>query len=104
MNRRAFLKLAGGLSSIFGAVSSMHSSEAQTSKPPVNLLSAPLEVAGDWGGSPRGDAAAVISRMREACLSGLRLLSDLQPDHLTQACAGSRRAGRGHNLPLCVAA
>ena len=48
----------------------------------VNLLSAPLDVHGDWGGSLPGAAAAVISRMREACLSGLRLLSDHQPDHL----------------------
>jgi hypothetical protein len=82
MNRRSFLKLSTGLSSILDTASSMRSSKAQISNPSVNLLSAPLEVAGDWGGSPRGDAAVVISRMREACLSGLRLLSDRQPDHL----------------------
>jgi hypothetical protein len=82
MNRRAFLKLCGGLPSILGTASFMQNSSAQTSSPQVTLLSAPLEVGGDWGGSPRGDAAVVISRMREACLSGLRLLSDHQPDHL----------------------
>ena len=48
----------------------------------MNLLSAPLEVSGAWGQSPPADAAVVISRMREACLSGLRLLSDHQPDRL----------------------
>jgi hypothetical protein len=55
----------------------------------VTLLSAPLELGGEWGGSPAGDAAAVISRMREACLSGIALLSDRQlaklrvDDHIT---------------------
>ena len=48
----------------------------------MNLLSAPLEVSGACGQSPPADAAVVISRMREACLSGLRLLSDHQPDRL----------------------
>jgi hypothetical protein len=48
----------------------------------MTLLSAPLELTGDWGASPRSDAAAVISRMREAALSGVRLLSDQQPDRL----------------------
>lgn len=48
----------------------------------MNLLSAPLEVSGAWGQSPPADAAVVISRMREACLSGLRLLSDHQPERL----------------------
>jgi hypothetical protein len=56
---------------------------------PANLLSAPLTLGGEWGGSAPNDAAAVLSRMREACLSGIRLLSDRQPvslrvdDHAT---------------------
>jgi hypothetical protein len=49
---------------------------------PVTLLSAPLELIGDWDGSPPADAAAVISRMREVSLSGVRLLSDQQPEKL----------------------
>jgi hypothetical protein len=53
-----------------------------TSAAGVNLLSAPLEVSGDWGESPPAAAASVISHMREACLSGLQLLSDHQPDQL----------------------
>jgi hypothetical protein len=48
----------------------------------VDLLSAPLDVEGPWGGSSPNDAAAVISRMRRACLSNLRLLSDHQPERL----------------------
>jgi hypothetical protein len=48
----------------------------------INLLSAPLDVEGTWVGSSPNDAVAVISRMREACLLGLRLLSDHQPEQL----------------------
>ena len=48
----------------------------------MTLLSAPLELGGEWGGSAPNDAFAVISRMREVCLSGVRLLSDLQPAKL----------------------
>jgi hypothetical protein len=48
----------------------------------MTLLSAPLELGGEWGGSAPGDASAVISRMREACLTGVRLLSDRQPAKL----------------------
>jgi hypothetical protein len=52
---------------------------AQPQAQPVTLLSAPLELGGKWGGSPPNDARAMILRMREACLSGVRLLSDRQP-------------------------
>lgn len=55
---------------------------AQGSSVHNSLLSAPLEIGGEWGGSPQGDAFAVILRMREVCLSGLRLLSDEQPARL----------------------
>lgn len=47
--------------------------------PPVTLLAEPLRVQGDWGKSLPASAAAVVSRMREACLTGVRLLSDRQP-------------------------
>ncbi len=60
----------------------MQNSNAAAPPARVNLLSAPLEVKGAWGGSSPDDAAVVISRMREACLSGVRLLSDHQPDRL----------------------
>jgi len=45
----------------------------------MTLLSAPLELGSEWGASPPNDAAAVISRMREVCLTGVSLLSDRQP-------------------------
>jgi hypothetical protein len=38
-----------------------------------------LELTGEWAGSPQGAAALVIGRMREVCLTGVRLLSDQQP-------------------------
>jgi len=46
------------------------------------LLSAPLELGGEWGESPERAALVVLSRAREVCLSGIRLLSDQQPERL----------------------
>jgi hypothetical protein len=43
------------------------------------LLSAPIELAGNWGHMVPHDADVVIERMRHACLDGVRLLSDRQP-------------------------
>jgi hypothetical protein len=83
MKRRKFLNLCVAFGSlVLGSARSMQKGQAAMPPAGVNLLSAPLDVHGDWGGSLPGAAAAVISRMREACLSGLRLLSDHQPDHL----------------------
>jgi hypothetical protein len=48
----------------------------------MTLLSAPLELTGEWGASPPQAAARVIARMREVSLSGVRLLSDQQPETL----------------------
>ena len=45
----------------------------------MTLLSAPIELAGDWGASTPEDALLVLSRTREVCLTGIRLLSDNQP-------------------------
>jgi hypothetical protein len=50
--------------------------------PPVTLLTAPIELGGEWGGSPPSAAALVLARTREVALSGVRLLSDRQPDRL----------------------
>ena len=55
---------------------------AQTTGPQVTLLSAPLELAGEWGGSPPQAAARVLARMREVSLAGVSLVSDQQPDRL----------------------
>jgi hypothetical protein len=59
----------------------------------VNLLSAPLELNGDWGDTPPTSATQVISYMREACLAELRLLSDHQPDRLR---VDNHRSGPPH--------
>ncbi len=48
----------------------------------VTVLSASLELAGPWRGSPVRDATAVVARMRAACLSDIPLVSDRQPEHL----------------------
>jgi hypothetical protein len=47
-----------------------------------SLLTIPVEVTGSWGGSLPQAAGQVILRMRAACLGGVRLLSDRQPDRL----------------------
>ena len=83
MTRRMFLNLCGAFVSLLGAAArSVRTSHAAMLLSSVNLLSAPLDVKGTWGASSPNDAAVVISRMREACLAGLRLLSDHQPDQL----------------------
>jgi hypothetical protein len=48
---------------------------------PTNLRSAPVELGGEWGGSRVG-ATAVITRVRQVALAGMRLVSDRQPDQL----------------------
>jgi hypothetical protein len=54
--------------------------------PPIEqaptLLTAPIEVAGDWGHMLPLSADQVVERMRHACLDGVRLLSDRQPTRL----------------------
>jgi hypothetical protein len=84
MTRRMFINLCGALVSLLSArvARSQPTSQAAVPLTAGHLLSAPLDVQGTWGGSSPNDAAAVISRMRESCLSGVRLLSDHQPDRL----------------------
>lgn len=43
---------------------------------------APIEIAGDWRHSLPGDVHAVVTRMRDACLAGLPLRSDRQPQSI----------------------
>lgn len=50
--------------------------------PPPTLLTAPIELAGDWGHMLPRAAEQVVERMRHACLDGVRLLSDRQPSRL----------------------
>lgn len=50
--------------------------------PSPTLLTAPIELAGDWGRMLEGAAVQVVERMRHACLDGVRLVSDRQPTRL----------------------
>lgn len=76
MKRRTFL--LGAAAALFGA----QRCPCQPEPSSAMLLNAPLELHGDWGKSLPVSAAAVISRMREACLTGVRLLSDRQPNRI----------------------
>lgn len=55
---------------------------ARAAEAPRNLLAAPLSLGGEWATGAPGPALPVVTRMREACLSGVRLLSDRQPRRL----------------------
>jgi hypothetical protein len=77
MRRRTFLSTSGAFVAYLPRL--VNDSRAQPRFLKMTLLSAPLELAGDWGSSAPNDVLAVISRMREVCLSGIRLLSDRQP-------------------------
>ena len=88
MKRRDFVKMSGVIAGVLAGfvdprlVLPVRTAEAQPAAGRnVTLLSAPLELAGTWGDVP-GDAIAVLSRIREACLSGLKLRSDRQPNKL----------------------
>jgi len=80
MKRRTFLWQSSAI--IVNGRQLISESCAQLQSMPVTLLSAPLELGSEWGGSSPTDAFAVISRMREVCLSGVRLVSDRQPSKL----------------------
>ena len=51
-------------------------------QPGVTLLSAPIELAGDWGKMIPNAAGQVVEFTRRACLDDLRLLSDRQPTRI----------------------
>jgi hypothetical protein len=51
-------------------------------QPATGCATAPIEVRGDWTGALPQSAGSVLSRMREACLAGVRLVSDRQPGRL----------------------
>lgn len=55
------------------------------------LLHAPIELAGDWGRMLPRSVSLVLERMRQACLTDVRLLSDRQPDRLRVDEHGSGR-------------
>ena len=48
----------------------------------MSLLEGPIEIDGDWGRMIPNSVHAVLERMRRACLDGIRLVSDDQPERL----------------------
>jgi hypothetical protein len=80
IGRRSFWQLAGVV--LLGGAQLTGESRAQPTASQVTLLSAPLELVGEWGGSPPQAAARVLARMREVSLAGVELVSDQQPDKL----------------------
>ena len=90
LNRRAFIKSIPGSTAAIIASTTSHQNRAfaimAQLSPPIEqaptLLSAPIELAGDWGYMKPRSAAMVVERMRHACLDGVRLFSDRQPTRL----------------------
>jgi len=79
MDRRTFIAFSGWF--LLGIPALLSETHARAFLQKRDLLTAPIEI-GDWAGSAPHDADAVIARMREACLSGVRLVSDRQPKRL----------------------
>lgn len=79
-SRRAFFRFGGSLllcsSLLFPRMGAQAASEQTT------ILSAPIDIEGDWGGSLPASALRVVMRMRDVCLSGVDLVSDRQPDRI----------------------
>ena len=48
----------------------------------MTLLNVPLELGGDWDKAALADVAVVLGRVRAACLEGVALRSDHQPEKL----------------------
>jgi hypothetical protein len=55
---------------------------AGAAPPAASLALVPIELAGDWGGSPQPAVLRVVTRMREVCVADVGLLSDRQPEQL----------------------
>jgi hypothetical protein len=77
MNRRTILLLGGAIS-----VCATLRVEAQQESMKKTLLDAPLELGDGWTWSTAEDVKTVLSRVRDVCLTGIRLLSDQQPAKL----------------------
>ncbi len=94
MRRREFIKMIAGYgAATLGACSTSFAKQRNESSavmtevsPPTELaptlLSAPIELAGDWGHMLPRSADKVVERMRHTCLDGVRLISDRQPTRL----------------------
>lgn len=67
---------------VAGVLLPLKTAGARANSAGVTLLNANLELGGDWGGSAPTDVAAVIESTRAACLAGVALFSDHQPEKL----------------------
>ena len=81
MLRRSFLPLMG-TTLICTSIGGFSVSNATPGPDKPTLATAPIEVGGDWAGSLPSSALTVVSRARDACVSGVRLLSDRQPEKI----------------------
>lgn len=85
MRRREFTAIISGLAMAAWPNKSFAQRSFEASRPAdpaATLLTAPIELAGDWGGMFPRSVARVIERARQACLGGVPLISDRQPRHL----------------------
>jgi len=93
MRRREFFKVIATAAATFSdcgvSIARPHTGSfavmAQLSLPierAPTLLTAPIELAGNWGHMLPRSADKVVEQMRQACLAGVRLLSDRQPTRL----------------------
>jgi hypothetical protein len=80
VDRRTLCQAASSLLICSSMRSALGRANAMSS--PVTLITAPMELAGQWGGSPAGAALLVVKRMRDVCLAGIHLVSDQQPDRI----------------------
>lgn len=79
-SRRAVCRLAGLLA--LSSAPYVLGARVASASEPTTLLSAPIEVEGNWGGSLPASALLVVTRMRDVCLSAVDLVSDRQPDKI----------------------
>jgi hypothetical protein len=81
--RRSLLATAAA-SLIAGGADARNRPEATmpASPPKTTLLTAPIELAGNWGKMIPHSADEVVELMRHACLDDVRLVSDRQPARL----------------------
>jgi hypothetical protein len=77
VRRRSFISVLGA-----GVPPRLERAFTRVTLSSATLLTAPLELGGNWGGSGPADVAAVIQSMRSACLTDVALLSDRQPERL----------------------
>src|SRR5689334_1286399 len=80
MNRRDLFAVTAGL--ILAIRGPLSKTKAAPISQDAILRNTTTELSGDWGGASANDVRTVITRVRQACLSGVHLVSDRQPSRL----------------------